>query len=108
MKKASTRKRTLVKRLKVNGNLIEATTIKGFADIVGKSKDSIARYEELGYIPSAPLIVGTYRYYPVTLCNRLRPLIQQFPPNKPPHAELIIQINQTFSEERNRLCQNQK
>lgn len=101
------RKRTLVKRLKVNGMIVEATTVKGFADIVGKSRDSISRYEELDYIQAAPLTFGNYRYYPVTLCQRLKPLIQKFPTNRPPSAELITQINQIFNDERNKLCQNQ-
>lgn len=101
-------KRNLVKRLKVNGRLIEATTIKGFADILGKSKDAVARYEELSYFPPALLTLGSYRYYPLTLCNRIKPIVQKFPPNRPPSAELLVQINQIYNDERNKLCQNQK
>lgn len=105
MRSPLTKKRNLVKRLKVNGMLIDATTIKGLADIVGRSRDTISRYEELGYLPSAPLTFGTYRYYPVTLCNRIKPIISQFPPNRRPDAGLIVRINQIFNEERSLLCQ---
>lgn len=105
MKRMSNRKRNLVKRLSVNGNIIDATTIKGLADIVGKSRDSISRYEELGYIPSAPIVFKSYRYYPLTLCHRLKPIIQKFPPNRPPDAELLVCINQIFNDERSKLCQ---
>lgn len=101
-------KRNLVKRLRVGDKVIEATTIKGLADILGKSKDAVARYEELGYFPQAPLMLGGYRYYPLTLCNRLKPIVQKFPPNRPPSAELRVQITQIFNDERNKLCQNQK
>ena len=98
----------MVKRLRVGGKVIEATTIKGLADILGKSKDAVARYEELGYFPQALLTLGGYRYYPLTLCNRLKPIVQKFPPNRPPSAELRVQITQIFNDERNKLCQNQK
>ena len=89
----------MVKRLRVGDKVIEATTIKGLADILGKSKDAVARYEELGYFPQALLTLGG---------NRLKPIVQKFPPNRPPSAELRVQITQIFNDERNKLCQNQK
>ena len=93
------------KVLKVGDRLIECCTVKGLADILGKSRDTISRYEELGYFPSAPLLVGTYRYYPVSLAERLKGIVKKFPINKPPSAELITEITIVFNEERNKLCQ---
>ena len=99
------KKRSTMKRLNVGGRLIEAVTVRGLADIIGKSRDAVFRYEELGYFPPAPLKKGTYRYYPLTLCQRLKPIVAKFPVNRPPSAELIVEINKVFNEERNLLCQ---
>lgn len=101
-------KRRLSAILNVGGVLVECTTIQGLANIVGKSKDTMLRYEELGYLPMAPLKKGIVRYYPVSLCKALAPIIKGFPTNRPPKAESIVKINQLFNEERARLCQNQK
>ena len=97
-------KKKNVKVLNVGGVLVECCTIKGLADILGKSRDSISRYEELGYFPDAPLRVGSYRYYPVSLANRLKPIVAKFPPNRPPRAEVLVEVNKIFNEERNKLC----
>lgn len=91
--------------LKVGDKLINCCSVKGLADILGKSRDSVSRYEELGYFPEAPLRVGTYRYYPVSLANRLKPIVAKFPPNRPPSAELLAEVNKVFNEEKNKLCQ---
>ena len=101
-------KKKNVKVLKVGDRLVECCTIKGLADILGKSRDTISRYETLGYFPLAPLRVGSYRYYPVTLANRLKPIVAKFPINKPPSAELRVEVNRVFNEERNKLCQQER
>lgn len=101
-------KKKNVKVLKVGDRLVECCTVKGFADILGKSRDSISRYEELGHFPEAPLRVGTYRYYPVSLAERLKPIVAEFPPNRPPSAEVCVEINRIFNEERNKLCQQER
>lgn len=108
MKKTSKR-RALTKRFKINGLVVECTTAQGLADIVGKSKDSILRYEELGIIPDAPLRVKNIRYYPLSLCERLKPIVDQFKSNRPPSAELQVQVTLIFNDEKQKLlCQSQK
>lgn len=101
-------KKKNVKLLKVGERLVECCSVKGLADILGKSRDSVSRYEELEYFPEAPLRVGTYRYYPVSLAKRLKPIVAKFPPNRPPSAELLVEVNKVFNEERDILCQQQK
>lgn len=98
-------KKRNIKLLKVGDKLVECCSVKGLADILGKSRDSVSRYEELGYFPEAPLRVRDYRYYPISLAERLKPIVAKFPPNRPPSAELRVEINRIFKEERNNLCQ---
>ena len=98
-------KKTNTKILKVNGRLVECCTVKGLADILGKSRDTIMRYEDMGYFPTAPLRLGGYRYYPVSLAKRLRAVVQKFPINKAPSAELRVEVTKIFNEERSKLCQ---
>lgn len=88
--------------LNVNGRLVTAVTIAGLASIVGKSRNTILRYERLGVFPPAPLRVGNYRYYSVTLAKNLAPLVHQLPLHKKPEAEIIAKINKLFSEERSK------
>lgn len=95
----------LVKRLKINGKLVDCTTSMGLARIVGKSKDSILNYEKKGYLPMTFLKVGTYRYYPISLCQKLKVILDKFPTNRPPDQELIVEVNKLFKEERSKLCQ---
>jgi hypothetical protein len=101
-------KKKNVKVLKVGDRLVECCTIKGLADILGKSRDSVSRYEELSYFQDAPLRLGSYRYYPVSLAKRLKPLVAKFPSNRPPSAELLVEINKVFNDERNKLCQQER
>ena len=96
-------RRTLTKRFSFQGRIVECTTVQGLDDIVGKSKDSILRYEELGVFPQAPLVYGNIRYYPLSLCERLRPLVAQFKSNKSPDAELRRQVTVVFNEEKQKL-----
>lgn len=92
----------------INGVVIEAYTIAGLARCLGKSKDTILRYEEKDVFPLAPFSKNNIRYYPVSLAKKLVPIVKQIPSNRPPSAEIIIEINKLFKEEKLRLCQVQK
>lgn len=96
--------RKLQTTLAVNGVLFEAVTVTGLARIVGKSRDTILRYEELDVFPMAPVIDGKVRYYPLSLARKLVPLVRKIPCNKKPSAELIVEINKLFKEEKDKLC----
>lgn len=96
------RKRSKQTILSVKGNLCKAVTIAGLAEMLGKSVDSIRRYEKLQIFPKAPFMAGDVRYYPVTLALRLRPIVDKFKSNKSPDAETIAKINQLFKEERSK------
>lgn len=96
--------RNLQTLLSVNGILLDAVTVAGLARILGKSKDTILRYESLDIFPLAPLMKGKVRYYPVSLARKLVPLVQQIPCNRRPSAELIVEINKLFKEEKEKLC----
>lgn len=100
------RKRSKSKLLRVNGVIVEAVTIAGLSEIIGKSKDSILRYEKMDVFPPAPLSKGKVRYYPVTLANRLVPLVSKISPGKNTPAELVAEINKVFQEEIQKLCQH--
>lgn len=88
--------------LNVNGRIVTAVTVAGLAKIVGKSRNTILRYERLGVFPPAPLRVGNYRYYSVTLAKSLAPLVQQLPLHTRPDADIIARINKLFSDERSK------
>ena len=92
-------KRTLETTISYKGKLFKAVTTKGLARIVGKSKDSILRYERTGVFPVAPFKLGTYRYYPKALAERLVPLVSKLPGNTKPSAELLAEIALAFREE---------
>lgn len=85
--------------------LVEFVTIAGLADIIGKSRSSVMRYEKDETFPSAPLIIRGRRYYPRSLAERLVPLVRKIPPHKKPEAELVSEIYKTFKEETTKLCQ---
>lgn len=95
-------KRSLRTTVKVNGVLVEVVTISGLAEIVGKSRKTILRYESTGVFPPALFVIGNYRYYSVTLAKKLVPLVNRLPLHKKPDAELIAEITRTFNEERNK------
>ena len=95
--------------LRIKGvGIVEVVTITGLARIVGKSRDSILRYEKADTFPMAPIMVGTKRYYPLSLAKRLAPLVARIPGNKKPDAGLIVEINKLFKEEKNKLLCQQK
>lgn len=88
--------------------LVEVVTVQGLAKIVGKSRDSILRYERANVLPLAPIMVDSKRYYPLSLARNLAPLIARIPGNRKPDAELIVEINRLFKEEKNKLLCQQK
>ena len=96
------RKRSKETLLKINGRVVAAVTIAGLSEIVEKSIDTLRRYERQSTLPSAPLMVGSVRYYPVELCKKLKGLIAEIPGNKKPDADLIVKINKLFAEERSK------
>lgn len=102
------RTRNLNKKVNVNGVIVEVTTALGLSRIVGKSKDTILRYEELEVFPPAPFMKGSVRYYPISLCKRLIPLVKRIPGNRKADADLIMEINKVFKEETERLCQKKE
>lgn len=102
------KKRSLQTTLNVNGRLVEAVTITGLAKIVGKSRDTILRYERTEIFPPAPMMLGRFRYYPVSLAKRLAPIVAQLPPHKKPEPELLIEINKVFKEEREKYASTEK
>ena len=88
--------------------LVEVVTVAGLAQIVGKSKNTILRYERCDVLPLAPIMVGDRRFYPLTLAKRLIPLINKIPNGKKPDANLIVEINRLFKDEKNKLLCQQK
>lgn len=99
------RKRSKQTTLNIKGKLCTAVTIAGLAEILGKSVDSIRRYEKLQVFPKAPFMAGEVRYYPVSLAKRLQPIVDKFKSNKSPDAETIAKINQLFKEERSKYAE---
>ena len=96
--------RRVEKRFRIGGILVVATTAAGLANLINKSKDSVLRYEKTGILPPAPIIYRGRRYYPLSLCSKLAEIIKEFPPNKPPSAELIQKITILFNTEKSKLC----
>lgn len=98
--------RNLQKSLKVNGVIVEALSVTGLARMVGKSRDTILRYEAQDTFPLAPIYKNGIRYYPVSLCKRLIPLVALIPGHKKPDAELVTAITRVFNEEKAKLYAN--
>lgn len=88
--------------------LVDVVTVAGLARIIGKSKNTVLRYEQLDVFPLAPIMVGRNRYYPLTLARRLVPLVRNIPNGRKPDAELVTEINKLFKEEKSRLLCQQK
>ena len=84
--------------------IVAVTSVTGLARILGKSRITILRYEDKGVFQDAPIKVGPNRYYPLSLANRLVPIVKMFPLNAPPSAELVAKVNQIFNEEKEKLC----
>lgn len=88
--------------------IVDVVTVTGLAKIIGKSRDTVLRYERTDVLPMAPIMVGTRRYYPLSLARKLAPLIGRIPCNKKPDGDLIVEINKLFKEEKNKLLCQQK
>lgn len=82
--------------------MVEAVSVAGLAKMVGKSRDTILRYERNEVFPTAPIMKGQLRYYPLSLIRKLVPLVAQIPSHKKPEPELIVEINKVFKEERDK------
>lgn len=86
--------------------LVEVVTVTGLARIIGKSRNTVLRYEQQDVFPLAPIRVGDNRYYPLSLAKRLAPLVAKLPGNRKPEAELLVEINRLFKDEKSKLlCQ---
>ena len=84
--------------------LVAVVSVTGLARILGKSRLTVLRYEAKDVFPEAPIKVNGNRFYPLTLANRLVPLVRAFPLNAPPSAEMVAKVNQVFNEEIEKLC----
>jgi hypothetical protein len=96
------RKRSKQTTLNVKGVLVTAVTVTGLAEMLGKSADTIRRYERQEIFPTSPLKIGNVRYYPLSLVKELKPIVDSFSPNRPPDAEVVSKINLLFNNERDR------
>lgn len=86
--------------------IVEAVTVTGLARIIGKSRNTILRYEQSGVFPLAPIMVGVNRYYPLSLAKKLVPIVAKLPGNRKPDAEVLVEIDRLFKEEKSKLlCQ---
>lgn len=85
--------------------LVDVVTVTGLAKIIGKSRNSVLRYEATDVFPMAPIMVGSIRYYPLSLARKLVPIVAKFPKNEKPGSELLVEISKLFKEERDKLCQ---
>lgn len=104
----SRNKRSKQTTLIVNGVMVEAVTVAGLAEIIGKSRVTILRYERTDIFPTAPIMKGQLRYYPISFARRLAPLVAQLPPHKKPEPELLVEINKLFKEEREKYANTKK
>lgn len=91
--------RSLETTIKYKDKLFSAVTVSGLARILGKSRNTILRYERTGVFPIAPFKLGVNRYYPKALALRLRPLVNRLPQHTKPSAELLAEIALAFKEE---------
>lgn len=101
------RRRKCSKLLRVNGRLVESVSVAGLSRVIGRSRDTILRYEANGVFPPAPLLVKGVRYYPYSLAERLAVIVRKFPVNRKISADLTVRVNILFNEEKEKLkCQN--
>ena len=92
--------------LKVGNQIVTAVSVSGFAKVVGKSRNTILRYERNGILPQAIFFVWGHRYYPKSLAVEVAPLIQKLPLNTKPPQEIISQINLLFTKEREKYAKS--
>lgn len=89
-----------IKTFKINGIVVRAVTVMGFAHIIGKSAGTVRRYEREGTIPPCIFKIKGYRYYPVTLAEETAKIIETFKGSERPPAEKVAQIYELFENER--------
>ena len=87
------------KKVKIGGKVVEVTSVSGLAEIVGRSRATILRWEKDEVFPPAPIILGTYKYYPISYCSEVAKIVKDFQPNKAPRPELITRLNKLYKEE---------
>lgn len=87
------------KKVKICGKVVEVTSVSGLAMIVGRSRATILRWEKEEVFPPAPIILGTYRYYPLGYCSDAAKIVKDFQTNKAPRPELITRLNKLYKEE---------
>lgn len=103
------RNRHIQTTLHIKGvGLVEVVTVTGLGRIIGKSRNTVLRYEQLNVFPMAPIMVGNIRYYPLSLARRLVPLVRKIPGNRKPDADLLVEIDRLFKDEKNKLLCQQK
>lgn len=90
--------------LSINGKIEEVVSVTGLSRIVGKSTDTLRRYEREGIFPQAPIYIKGCRYYPVTFAKKLSELVSEIPNGKKLGEELQDQITTLFAKEKER-CQ---
>ena len=90
--------RSKQKTFTVNGKIVKAVSIAGLAEYLGKSKDTLLRYEKKDFLPPSPLLVKGCRYYPLSMLQELRNYVDTFPSNRPPSPEVITGINKLFKQ----------
>lgn len=83
--------------------LVPVVTVAGLAQIIGRSRITVLRYERMDVFPLAPIVLNNRRYYPLSLAKRLVPLVSRLPVNRKPAADLIVEINRLFKEEKDKL-----
>ena len=94
------------KKVTVGGQVIEVTSVSGFAYMGGKSVCTIKRYERQEILPGAVLYIDDVRYYPVNFVRKIAPLIAKIPGNVKCPAELRVELNRLFAEERSKYASN--
>lgn len=88
------------KTFKIGNKLVTCVTVAGFARELDRTPYTIRRYEQRGIIPSAPVEYNGVRYYPMSIVQRVKPIICNFPQHKKPDADDITKIHLIFKEER--------
>ena len=95
--------------LRIKGvGIVDVVTVAGLARVIGKSRNTVLRYENTDLFPIAPIMVGTKRYYPLSLARKLIPLVEKIANGRKPDAELIVMIHKLFKEEKGKLCQKEE
>lgn len=94
------------KKVTIAGKLVDVVTVVDFAREVGKSVSTIKRYERQEILPGAVLYIDDVRYYPVNFVRKIAPLIAKIPGNVKCPAELRVELNRLFAEERSKYANN--